>query len=389
MSRKILFISHDASRTGAPILLLNFLKWFKQNSQIPFKILLGRGGPLESEFADLAPTMRLDQPPRRSLSQKVLSRLGFQKPANPLEQWLAQDEIGLIYSNTITNHQALSALSFLQCPVISHIHELESWIYRSGKQNFDITKDKTTRFIAVSDAVRDNLVHNHHIRAEQIDKVYEFVQTTIISPEEAKNYNFHTRQQLGIPQEAFVVGSCGTLDWRKGSDLFIQTARLVRHKFPDAPIHFLWIGGGNPNESLRFFELQHDIQKLKLAPYIHFPGSKSNPQEYFSAFDVFALFSREDPYPLVCLEAAALGKPILCFDGSGGEPEFVEEDCGFVVPYLDIETMAAKVFTLMSSPELCHKLGENAKQKVQARHDVQLASSQILKIVERVLSSTH
>jgi glycosyltransferase involved in cell wall biosynthesis len=387
--KTILFISHDASRTGAPILLLNFLKWFKQNSQIPFKILLGRGGPLESEFADLAPTLRLDQPPRRNLSQKVLSRLGFQEPASLLGQWLAQDEVGLIYSNTITNHQALRALSFLQCPVISHIHELESWIYRSGKQNFDITKDKTTRFIAVSDAVRDNLVRNHQVRADQIDKVYEFVQTTIISPEKAKNYNFHTRQQLGIPQEAFVVGSCGTLDWRKGSDLFIQTARLVRHKFPDAPIHFLWLGGGNPNENLRFFELQYDIQKLKLDSYIHFPGSKSNPQEYFSAFDVFALFSREDPYPLVCLEAASLGKPILCFDESGGEPEFVEEDCGFVIPYLDLETFAEKIHLLSESPALKQQLGETAKQKVQARHDVQLAGSQILNIVEHVLSSTY
>ena len=40
----------------------------------------------------------------------------------------------------------------------------------------------------------------------------------------------------------------------------------------------------------------------------------------------------EDPYTLVCLEAAALEKPYVCFEGAGGSPEFVEEDCGFVVP---------------------------------------------------------
>jgi glycosyltransferase involved in cell wall biosynthesis len=61
--------------------------------------------------------------------------------------------------------------------------------------------------------------------------------------------------------------------------------------------------------------------------------------KYFAAFDVFALVSREDPFPVVCLEAASLGKPIVCFNSSDGEKEFVENDCGFVVPDLDIEIM--------------------------------------------------
>jgi hypothetical protein len=38
----------------------------------------------------------------------------------------------------------------------------------------------------------------------------------------------------------------------------------------------------------------------------------------------------------VCLEAAALGKPIICFGDAGGMPEFIEEVCELVVPYLDI-----------------------------------------------------
>ena len=47
---KVLFVSHDASRTGAPILLLNFLKWLKENTEISFITLLKQGGVLEPEF---------------------------------------------------------------------------------------------------------------------------------------------------------------------------------------------------------------------------------------------------------------------------------------------------------------------------------------------------
>ena len=32
------------------------------------------------------------------------------------------------------------------------------------------------------------------------------------------------REGLAIPPEAFVIGACGTTDWRKGPDLFIQLA---------------------------------------------------------------------------------------------------------------------------------------------------------------------
>ncbi|MEI6632882.1 MAG: hypothetical protein WCP22_03575, partial [Chlamydiota bacterium] len=52
---KVLFISHDARRMGAPILLLNFLRWFKEHAGIPFEILLGDDGELRPEFEALAP----------------------------------------------------------------------------------------------------------------------------------------------------------------------------------------------------------------------------------------------------------------------------------------------------------------------------------------------
>ena len=53
--KKVLFICHSACYTGAPILLLNFLKWLKRYSNIPFHILIKNNGPLEKEFRKLAP----------------------------------------------------------------------------------------------------------------------------------------------------------------------------------------------------------------------------------------------------------------------------------------------------------------------------------------------
>lgn len=381
--KKVLFISHDALRTGAPIVLLHFLRWFKENTNIPFQILLRSGGPLEAEFAELAPVLIFNQHPK-NFSQKILSRVGMQSSLDPLQQYLAGEEIGLVYSNTITNHAVLEKLAFLQCPVISHIHELESWIYRIGVANINITKALTTHFIAVSNAVKDNLVNCHQISPAQIDTVYGFVPTEALKYEAEKKRQ-EIRSQLNIPQDAFIVGGSGTVDWRKGSDLFVQLARTVHAKYRDAPIYFLWLGGDEKRDALRFFELRYDVKKLNLESFIHFISAKPNPLNYFAAFDVFTLLSREDPYPLVCLETASLEKPILCFDQSGGEREFVEEDCGFVIPYLDIETMAEKIHLLFEAGELRNDLGRRAAQKVRERHDLSTSASQIMAIIQRFL----
>ena len=88
---------------------------------------------------------------------------------------------------------------------------------------------------------------------------------------------------------------------------------------------------------------------------------------------------------MVCLEAAAIGKPILCFDNAGGMKEFVETDAGFVVPYLYILAMAQKCIEIIRSPELRIRLGEQAKSKVRQRHDVEVAAPMLLQIIQNTI----
>jgi glycosyltransferase involved in cell wall biosynthesis len=85
--------------------------------------------------------------------------------------------------------------------------------------------------------------------------------------------------------------------------------------------------------------------------------------------DCFVLPSREDPCPLVVLEAAATGLPIVCFKGSGGAADFVGADAGVAVPYLDIHAMAQAILELQKSPELRRRLGSTAMARVRVRHD--------------------
>jgi glycosyltransferase involved in cell wall biosynthesis len=371
-SNRVLFISHDASRTGAPIVLLHFLRWIRSNTQLDFEILFRRGGPLEADFAEVAPITVLGR------SARLTRRLTAAWQVHHLKQRAFR----VIYSNTITNGRLVSQLNGSGSRVITHVHELESWIRRSGMENLRLVKEHTSRFIACAGAVKTNLVERHAVDATSIDIVHGFVPTMEFDAAASGAARARVRAELGISERALVIGASGTLDWRKGPDLFIQLARRIHQKQPGRDVHFVWLGGAGPTEE-RLWELAYDARIAGVERYVHFLGSRPAATTYFHSFDIFALVSREDPFPLVCLEVASIGKPILCFDGAGGEREFVEGDCGFVVPYLDIDAMAAKTVELLDSDQLRVQLGMTALCKVTARHSLSVAAPRLFEIIEQ------
>jgi glycosyltransferase involved in cell wall biosynthesis len=143
--------------------------------------------------------------------------------------------------------------------------------------------------------------------------------------------------------------------------------------------YFAWIGDG------AIAEFEYDVRAAGLTRNVRLVGTVPNTADHIAAADVFVLTSREDPYPLVCLEAAALGKPIVCFAGAGGIPEFVEDDCGLIASYLDIIEMADRIVSLLDAPDRRRTIGEAAKRKVSQRHDINDTAPRIIEIMERTI----
>jgi glycosyltransferase involved in cell wall biosynthesis len=87
------------------------------------------------------------------------------------------------------------------------------------------------------------------------------------------------------------------------------------------------------------------------------------------------------------LEAALQGKPIVCFDNSGGAPEFVEQDAGFVVPGFDVEEMAKKVVYLLNTDAVRNRMGAIGRQKVLDRHNLDASAPRIAALIGEALSA--
>ena len=113
------------------------------------------------------------------------------------------------------------------------------------------------------------------------------------------------RKELGLKAEDNMVLGVGYADLRKGFDLFLQVWNLVRQtRFP--AVHFCWAGGIDP-ALLEW--LGPEIKQAEATGYFHLAGFRSDMQALYSASGVYALTSREDPFPTVALEALSVGVP--------------------------------------------------------------------------------
>jgi glycosyltransferase involved in cell wall biosynthesis len=386
MPGTVLFLSHDASRTGAPIMLLNFLRWLRQNRDVQFRILVGNSGDLIADFEAIGAVDSFE--PDRAFWYKLLRRLKcnsryvFNHRAR-LRERLLNSDIRLIYANSVGSAPMIEFLSFLDCPVICHVHEPNISIQELGIHALNLVKRRTSVYIAVSQSVKKSLAENYQIPEDKIHLVLGLAQ--ISERTGIADRPCDVRRELGISARAKIVSACGSIEFRKGTDLFLQVASYVSRESLDFPVHFVWIGG----EPAMIRDMRMQAARSGVKSIVHFVGKTSNVIPYFEASDVFLLTSREESLSLVMLEAALCKRPIICFDQSGHPPEFVEQDAGFVVPGFDSTKMGRRLIELLLNPGLCRRLGMAAKYKVSTRYDFGVSACKIANIIEDMINDTN
>ncbi|WP_294958216.1 glycosyltransferase family 4 protein [uncultured Flavobacterium sp.] len=346
--KKILFISHQNSLSGAPLVLLYFMQWLKRNHEdYQIDLLVLNEGKLSVDFKSLVKKYySINDLNSKLIFQNqfpLFMKVRVDKHLNKmLLKKIKKEDYDIIYANTVG---ALGIASKLKensnSELVLHIHEL-STVIKQILPDFKKLKGNVDKFIAVSDLVKNELSEKWDVETRKIKRVYEFSKVVNAIPIKKNN------------SEEFIVSGCGYVDWRKGTDLFLQVARLIHSRKHNRTIKFIWIGKLSLADRL---VIEADIKKMGLEDFVDFIGEVPNPHDYLKNCDVFLMSSREDPFPLVCIEVAMLNKPIICFDKATGIAEIIKNGGGFVVPYLEVEKMADKVEYYLNNPEMKYQDG--------------------------------
>lgn len=374
--KKILFIIHEASATGAPMMINNLLESSYSKKHECF-VLCIYGGKIENNLKKNSKIGILyNKILKNSIYNKLISKL--LKSKHDFLKKIDESFFDLIYINSLATLTRLPSLDFLKNhKTILHIHEGPVL-----NENLNVEKllseniHNFSSIIFVSDFVKKTIVSKYDI---------DFKKLQTIPPVNRNLQDFKSNTTLlDVPKNAFVVCASGSMNYTKGIDVFLQIAKNVIHEAKlDRPIYFVWVGrDGNVDIRNHFF---NDIKKMELDSNVIVIPNTDNVINYFYESDVFLLSSREESFSMVAMENAMLGNPVVCFDKGNGANEFINNENGSVVPYLDIQAASDAILEMYNDAALFKKKSVAIK-KMTVNYSSDSMAKRIFNVIDAVIN---
>ena len=319
---KILFFTPQGGRTGSEKLLWYMLQHFDR-SQMQAALYCEQNGAMANELPADVPffTSAFVGTTLQKLYAKTLNAVGLSVYESHIDKIHQRFGADTWYLNTIMMAPIAKFARKRGVKLVFHVHELESMLDLVTHEDLHEALSYASLVIATSESVARML---HGMGAKNVEVVYPFVDLDEIklNPQRASQI----RAQNNIAADAFVWVMSGSPIYKKGVDIFPQIAQQLAHK----NYHFVWLGSTKKSTGASY--LAHQRAALGGLSNVSFlEPQASDYYDYLNMADGFVLTSREEPFGMVLIEAAHLGKPIVAFD-AGGPAEFVKPDIGLVVP---------------------------------------------------------
>lgn len=185
------------------------------------------------------------------------------------------------------------------------------------------------------------------------------------------------RATLGIPEDAYVIGSLGRLRPQKGYHIWLTAAAQVRETIPSA--HFLLIGDGELRP-----QLEQQARQLGLQDVVTFLGPRHDVEAIFPVMDLFVSSSLWEGLPTVILEAMAATRPVVATAVAGTRELVVEGQTGRLVAADDPVALAAAIVQSYQIPDRAAAMAAQAHTFVQEYFSIDAVARQYELIYENV-----
>lgn len=165
------------------------------------------------------------------------------------------------------------------------------------------------------------------------------------------------REQFGIPDDAFVVGTVAVFRFQKRLDLWLDIMKKAIEN--DTNIYGVIVGAG---------PLQSDIEQkhkdLGLEGKVFFAGLQTEVKPYYEAMDAFMMCSSFEGLPIALLEAMSMECAILTTDAGGIKEVVRDEKDGLVISIDNWAGLSDKLLQLKNNPEYLVTLQKSARERV-------------------------
>lgn len=171
------------------------------------------------------------------------------------------------------------------------------------------------------------------------------------------------RDELGVGEGDFLVGSVGNVRRAKNHGLLLRVAGLLAQTARE--VHVVLVGEG---EGPLLERLLRQRAELGLDGRVHFAGFREDVERVLDGLDAYVLTSDSEGFSLTTVQAMATGLPVVATRCGGPEVLIDDGRTGFLVDRGDARAMADVLSRLRSDEGLRRRMGERARAEVTRRY---------------------
>jgi glycosyltransferase involved in cell wall biosynthesis len=214
--------------------------------------------------------------------------------------------------------------------------------------------------VAVSEPLQKTLVDELGLASDRVKLIVNGIPMAPPADTEARQ---QARKRLGVPEDAFVVGTVGEMSPVKNLTLAIDAVKAARADIPN--VRLVLVGDGAERANLEAAVARHGLDQQ-----VVMTGVRRDVPKLLPAFDAYVCSSRYEGTSLSLLEAMSCGLPIVATDVGGNRELLGDGEYGRLVPLDNVGTMRSALVRHFQNPERRQALGLRAAAFVRSRYSI-------------------
>lgn len=228
----------------------------------------------------------------------------------------------------------------------------------------------TDKIVCISKAEKASAEREHIAKDDKLALIPNGIDVSAV-----KNAVAKSRSELGIAEDAFVVGMIGRLSPQKAPDVFIRAAKLIHDEIPNSA--FIIVGSGE--EEVKAFAKENGLNLIVT-------GWTDEPYSYLKVFDVAMLLSRWEGFGLAVVEYMAAEKNVVATK-IDAIPTLVDDGVdGLLVEMDNPKDAAEKALWLYRHPKEAVEMKSKALKKVTENYDIKRVVDQHMEMFDNLIT---
>ena len=238
-----------------------------------------------------------------------------------------------------------------------------------------------SRTIAISDAVRQHLVHDMGVSKEKVRLIYNGIDTARFKRSMSPEDRAHIRKEFGL-KNIPTIGIISRLSDVKGHKYLLGAFAKIIKKIPNTQL--LIVGDGRPGY---LKSLKDQAERLAISANVIFRRGLKDIYIPLSVIDVFCMPSVQEGLGLSILEAMAAGVPVVASDVGGIYTLIQHGKNGLLVPPRNEDALADAIAKMLSDKEMAKEMVNASRSMIEEKFTINIMRDKVLNVYEELKES--